>query len=77
MLFKIKHLICRVGLSCPQIIYPLFSEPLVAWTGQHPWLHPGWKTVSTRIGYCFNTNCNTKFNTVIGVQMATLLLRVW
>ncbi len=22
------------------------------WAGQQPWLHPGWKILPTRIGYC-------------------------
>ncbi len=25
---------------------------LVAWTGQHLWLHHGWKVLPTRVGYC-------------------------
>ncbi len=33
----------------------------MARTGQHPWLHPGWKTLPTRIGYCSNTNCDRRF----------------
>ncbi len=33
----------------------------VAQTGQHPWLHAGWKIRPTRIGYCSNTNCARRF----------------
>ncbi len=34
---------------------PHGSEPPVARTRQHPWLHPGWKILPIRIGYCSNT----------------------
>ncbi len=37
------------------------SEPPVARSGQHPWLHPGWKTLQSRIGYCWNANCARRF----------------
>ncbi len=40
---------------------PHCSEPPVARTGKHPWLHPGWKIPPTRIGYCSNTNCAHRF----------------
>ncbi len=33
----------------------------MAGTGQHPWLHPGWKILPTRIGNCSNTNCDHRF----------------
>ncbi len=33
----------------------------MAGTGQHPWLHPGWKIQPTRIGYCSNANCARRF----------------
>ncbi len=37
------------------------GEPPGAQTEQHPWLHPGWKILPTRIGYCLNTNCANLF----------------
>ncbi len=30
---------------------------LVSLLWQHPWLHPGWKILPTRIHCCSNTNC--------------------
>ncbi len=33
----------------------------MACTGQHPWLHPGWKILPTRRGYCSNTYCDRRF----------------
>ncbi len=40
---------------------PHVSEPPVARTGQHPWLHSGWKILPTREGYCSNTNSAHRF----------------
>ncbi len=33
----------------------------MARTGQHPWLHPGWKILPTSVGYCSNTSCTRRF----------------
>ncbi len=37
------------------------SEPPVVRTGQHPWLRSRWKTLSTKVGYCSNTNGGHRF----------------
>ncbi len=53
----------RVGVDLTQsTIRPLLPSLFpVALTGQHPWLHPGWKILPTRIGLCSNTNSDRRF----------------
>ncbi len=40
---------------------PHGSEPPVLRTGQHPWLRPGWKILTTWTCYCSNTNYARRF----------------
>ncbi len=60
---------------------PTWCRPNSEYRKSHPWLHLGWKTLPTMIGYCSNTNCARRFwcedNNVDLMHMQPHYYRLW